>query len=218
MDSSWPLPTYAQIRNFLPADDHRALLQWVVEHEGRFRPAKLIGEEGSKGKLDPEFRTALTCRDFEEVRPMLEQRLRAALPELQQATGTTGEAPSLELELAAHGDGAHYKAHVDISYGAGRRPVGAGPGEDRVLSAVYYFYREPKGFSGGELRLFRFDVRPSAAGQAEADDHFDLEPLENSLVAFAPWVTHEVRNVHCPSGRFADYRFALNCWFCRKLP
>lgn len=148
---------------------------------------------------------------------MLEQRLRDALPALQKATGTSGEAPSLELELAAHGEGAHYKAHVDVSYGAGRRPVGAGPGEDRVLSAVYYFYREPKAFSGGELRLFRFDVRPSAADEAALDDHLDVEPLQNSLVAFAPWVTHEVRHVDCPSGRFADYRFALNCWFCRKL-
>jgi hypothetical protein len=23
--------------------------------------------------------------------------------------------------------------------------------------------------------------------------------------------------VSCPSGRFADYRFGLNCWFCREL-
>jgi Rps23 Pro-64 3,4-dihydroxylase Tpa1-like proline 4-hydroxylase len=217
MHASWPLPTFARFRNFLPAAEHQALLRWVLENENRFRPAKLIGEQGSRGKLDPEFRTALTCRDLDEVRPMLEARLRDALPVLQKATGTTGEAPSIELELAAHGEGAHYKPHVDISYGAGRQPVGAETGEDRVLSAVYYFYREPKAFSGGELRLFRFDVRPSAAAEAAPDDHIDLEPLQNTLVGFAPWVTHEVRPVDCPSGKFPDCRFALNCWFCRKL-
>ena len=217
MGSIWPLPHYAQIRNFLPAAEHRLVLDWVLRNEEQFRPAKLIAEHGSKGKLDPEFRTALTCRNLGAIRPMLERRLSDALPALQQATGTSGDAPSIELELAAHGDGAHFKPHVDISYGEGRRPAGAHPGEHRVLSAVYYLHKEPKAFKGGELRLYRFDVRPSVADESGVADHVDVEPLQNSVVAFPPWVTHEVRHVECPSNAFADYRFALNCWYCRKL-
>jgi Rps23 Pro-64 3,4-dihydroxylase Tpa1-like proline 4-hydroxylase len=27
---------------------------------------------------------------------------------------------------------------------------------------------------------------------------------------------HEVRPVACPSGRFEDHRFAVNCWLCRE--
>jgi Rps23 Pro-64 3,4-dihydroxylase Tpa1-like proline 4-hydroxylase len=48
----------------------------------------------------------------------------------------------------------------------------------------------------------------------EADAPFhDVEPLHNSLVVFPAWLPHEVLKVSCPSGRFADSRFAINCWF-----
>ena len=89
-------------------------------------------------------------------------------------------------------------------------------GQDRLLSAVLYFHREPKGFSGGELRLFRLNVRPDTK-PVEVADHLDLMPVRNSLVAFPSWVTHEVRPISCPSNRFEDFRFALNCWFCGTI-
>lgn len=85
-----------------------------------------------------------------------------------------------------------------------------------MLSAVYYFHALPKGFSGGQLRLFRFGADHTAA-QSELANHVDLEPVRNSLIAFPSWAYHEVRPVSCPSGDFADFRFALNCWYCRTL-
>jgi SM-20-related protein len=97
-----------------------------------------------------------------------------------------------------------------------RRDLGADSGEDRILSAVYYFYREPKAFFGGALRLYRLNLRPSTIS-AHTNDFIDVEPLQNSLVAFPSWTTHEVRPVSCPTGNFSDYRFALNCWFCRRI-
>jgi SM-20-related protein len=212
---AWPLPRVGRIADFLPTDEHRALLDWVLASEGRFRPAKVLGT-GPKGIVDAETRIALTSRDFGPLRSLLEQRLFGALPQLEQATGCKAGATSLEMELAAHGDGAHYKPHVDISTGEGRRVVGAKPGEDRVLSGVYYLHRHPKHFTGGALRLFRMHVRPSS-GPVGREDYIDLEPVDNSLIAFPSWTTHEVLTVRCPSGAFADYRFALNCWFCRRL-
>lgn len=96
------------------------------------------------------------------------------------------------------------------------RPIGASNGQDRVLSAVYYFYREPKGFSGGALRLYRFGARPAEAN-GDPSNWVDVEPHRNSLVAFPSFALHEVLNVDCPSGSFENFRFALNCWFCRTL-
>lgn len=213
----WPLPPYVQLPNFLPPAEHDALLDWVLAHESDFRPAKIFGESGgAKGLIEPEIRVGLTTRNIGPLRATLEQRLRDALPSLESGTGTRAAASSIELELAAHGDGAHYQAHLDISYGEGRKTAGAKPGEDRVLSAVYYFYREPKPFSGGELRLYRFNVRPKTQTVA-GGDFIDIEPLQNSIAAFPSWVLHEVRPVRCPGNAFADHRFALNCWFCRKL-
>ena len=79
----------------------------------------------------------------------------------------------------------------------------------RVISAVYYFYRLPKSFSGGVLRLH------SVAGGGEEGSFVDIEPTNDTLVFFPSWFPHEVLPVACPSGRFEDSRFTINCWFHR---
>lgn len=212
-----PLPPFARIFEFLPDAEHWELLNWVISIRDEFRPAMISkGRPRREARVDPERRIGLTTRRLGPLQKMLRERLLAALPELMQRTGTRGPPPtSLELELAAHPDGAFYGPHIDIPVGKGRQPSGAKAGEDRVLSAVYYFYGKPKAFSGGQLRLYSFGPTPGI-GEARRR-HVDIEPLRNSLVAFPSWAPHEVRPINCPSGDFPDYRFAVNCWYCRTL-
>ena len=122
----------------------------------------------------------------------------------------------VELELAAHGDGAHYQAHVDVLRGLDGKLLGKEYGEVRLLSAVYYFYSEPKAFTGGALRIYRMGLGAKEASNDPAN-YVDLQPVQNSLVVFPAWALHEVRPVSVPSGEFEHYRFALNCWFCASL-
>ena len=200
-----PLPPHAQLFDFLAESEHQLLLEWVLTDPGRFQPAGVTkGTLDSEDRLDRQQRVALTTRKLGPLEPMLSERLLAALPELMARTGTGGAPPSsLELELAAHGDGAFYRPHLDIPVGPKRKPVSGSPHEDRVLSAVYYFHALPKGFSGGQLRLFRFGADHSAA-QAKPANHVDFEPVRNSLIAFPSWTYHEVRPVSCPSGDFRE--------------
>jgi Rps23 Pro-64 3,4-dihydroxylase Tpa1-like proline 4-hydroxylase len=44
----------------------------------------------------------------------------------------------------------------------------------------------------------------------------DIEPVQNSLVAFHSWMRHEVRPVGIAGDRFRDNRFAINCWYQRR--
>ena len=137
------------------------------------------------------------------------------LPEIMAAAGYRGPEPrSLEFEITASGDGAHFAPHVDIPIGAGRRTLGKEKGEDRIISSVYYFHREPKGFSGGALRLYPFG---SDSSQASDDGSVAFEPVQNSLLVFPSFARHSVEPVRCPSSEFGDYRFGLNCFFCRRL-
>ena len=212
-----PLPPHGQFRDFLPEVEMAALLDWTLANENRFASARTNDRAGQNSSESLRERIALILRDLGPLDPLLRNRLLEALPEAIAAGGSSGTEPrSLELELTAYGDGAFYAPHVDIPLGPDRGSLGAAAGEDRVLSAVYYFYREPKGFSGGQLRLHRFGSGPGEEGEAGAD-HVDIEPITNSLAVFPSWARHEVRPVTCPSGRFADYRFALNCWYCRPL-
>jgi hypothetical protein len=133
-----PLPPYARIVDFLSQVEHQQLLDWAVSSRDRFRPATVSkGRPKREFRVDPERRIGLTTRKLGPLEAVLRERLLGALPELMAGTGTGGPPPtSLELELAAHGDGAYYRPHIDIPVGANRQPLGANPGEDRVLSAV----------------------------------------------------------------------------------
>ena len=210
-----PMPPHGQILDFLAEADRLALLDWAISHEREFRPAKVYRATEGRGSVDPRMRTALKLRNLGPLADVMRERLMAAFSQISAAASYGGPGiHSIEFELNAYGEGSHFAPHIDIPVGSGRQPLAGEEGQDRVVSAVYYFYEEPKGFSGGALRLYRFGVNPEHASQR---DVVDFDPVQNSLVAFPSWATHSVETVHCPSGRFSDYRFALNCWFCRPL-
>ena len=210
-----PLPPHLQLCGFLSDSEHKELLDWTLGNPHEFAPATITGKGGATGRIDPAQRIALVAPVPEPMVDRLNARFNDSFDEIAGAIGYSGPPPSsFEIQLAAHGDGAHYKPHLDVPLGEKRKPLGAAPGEDRVLSAVYYYHREPRGFSGGALRLHRFSADWDRT-DADPSSYVDVQPLDNSLVAFPSWAMHEVRPVSCPSGRFEDYRFALNCWFCR---
>jgi Rps23 Pro-64 3,4-dihydroxylase Tpa1-like proline 4-hydroxylase len=202
-----PLPPHHRYRDFLPAAELAALLGHTLASRDRFRPSTVGG-----GRLDHAIRRSERLRDIGSAEVAIRQRLAETLPDIRRRLGGRPfDLTLIELELAAHGEGAHFAPHIDLPVGPDRKPVsGDGVGtHDRIVSGVLYFHREPKCFSGGALRLHRFGAEPGAGG------HVDLEPEQNSLVVFPSWAMHEVREVRCPSGRFDDSRFALNVWFCR---
>lgn len=210
-----PMPPYGVLDGFLPDEDRDALLAWTIENRDTFEPAKVFTGPGGNEHVDPSRRSALKHYGIGRLEPVIRQRLLASLPEIMAASGYNGPEPrSIEFELNAYGDGAHFAPHIDIPLGVGRQTSGDQPGEDRVISAVYYFFREPKSFSGGALRLYRFGADHR---NCSPDDSVELEPTQNRLVVFPSWARHAVEPVRCEGNEFAGYRFALNCWFCRKL-
>lgn len=196
-----PVLPYLRVTDFLDPGEYAALFDWALANEARFGPAKLVGN-----LIKPEARLSLTLNDLGPSRPVLEAKLRAATPGWIKALRVTPFEPSaVELELAAHNDGAHFAQHVDMLLrGELKR-------NERMLSAVYYFHRQPKRFTGGALRLHRIGAQPG-------DEGIDMSPDDNSLIVFPSWGPHEVMPIACPSRQFADSRFAVNCWIHRARP
>lgn len=195
------LPPHRRIAEFMGSKRVEQLLERVIERKDEFVPTKVGNGDG--GNIIPHIRASLQLRDLGDLRPELEASFAAVLEEsVRQLRLSPVQLHNLELELVAHNEGAFYSEHIDTFTA---RPDAR---SDRALTGVYYFHRNPKGFDGGELRLHA--IAPAADG---ARAFTDIVPERDLFVLFPSWVPHEVRRVSCPSGAFADSRFALNCWY-----
>jgi SM-20-related protein len=192
------MPPYLVLRDFFDEGTVNDLLDYAVSHQSDFAPTQM----GSIGRVDPSFRDSMSLSNLGRFKRVLEEKILGLLPTLiAQLRVTPVDEPKLEIELVAHGDGAFYKRHIDINNAQ----------RGRILSAVYYFNAEPKAFTGGALRLH-------AIGGKEGENFVDIEPARNSLMVFLPWAPHEVLPINCPSKRFIDSRFSINCWINGKRP
>lgn len=196
------IPPYRVVPNFLGNDLIERLLAHAQARETEFVPTDVGNTDR---RINPEIRVSLVLRDFGDLREELIARFRAAMP---QAMADLRLAPfdlaRCEIELVAHGDGAFYRRHIDTITGMPDAK------SQRALTGVLYFHALPKGFGGGQLRLYAF---------AESGDYFvDIEPERDQLVLFPAWAPHEVMPISCPSGEFAQSRFAINCWYRRPNP
>ncbi len=195
------IPPYLVLRDFLAEETVAGLLDFAVVHEAAFAPT-MIGPPETR-KLNPYFRISVGMHDLGRFRPVLKAKMLGLVPELVAKLRTPPlESPQIEIELVAHNDGAFYKNHIDTQTAADRHDI-------RVLSGVYYFHAEPKAFGGGALRLY-------AIGDPQYNSFVDIEPEHNSLLVFPSWAPHEVMPISCPSRRFINSRFAINCWVRRR--
>jgi Rps23 Pro-64 3,4-dihydroxylase Tpa1-like proline 4-hydroxylase len=191
------LPPYLLLRDFLDEASVTGLFDYALAREAAFTPTGVGRSQVDASKPDRRF--SLRVRDLGPFGPILGTRVLGFVPDLTaRLGGTPVKAPDLELELVARPDGAFYKRHIDTELTSTRSHI-------RVLSAVYYFYRQPKAFSGGTLSLYAIPRIPNPK-------FHDIAPEHNSVVVFPAWAPHEVLPVSCPSRRSADSRFAVNCW------
>lgn len=208
-----PMPPSTTIDRFLDEKTHQELLSWTLQNANRFTPATVTNDDVTH--VHTAARDNLKLSDLGPLEAPIRQRMFAALPQLAQGLGCQfpGEA-MLELELTAYGDGAFYRAHTDSVLPGHLKDRRLAEPDPRLLSAVYYFHRQPKAFDGGSLRIYRW----GASDDADPNNYRDLEPADNRLAVFLSWTRHEVRPVTCPSRQFEDYRFAINCWYRAQVP
>lgn len=196
-----PLPHFI-IENFLEETLIERLWAHAVANEQAFEPTQVGSRK--EGHFDPEIRVSLVHRDFGKLQTELDALFRAVVPQaMSELSLSPFTLSACEIELVAHGDGAFYKRHIDTATNDPEAKT------QRVLTGVFYFHAQPKGFSGGQLRLHA--IAPPEAGGGFCD----IEPKHNRLVLFPAWAPHEVLPIICPSGAFEQSRFAINCWYRR---
>lgn len=184
---------YLQLDRFFERSDHSRLLNYVFDQAANFVPTTT-----SSGVMD--YRKSTILYQFDEFHDWMIDRVQTVLPIVFDALNITPFPVSqIEVQLTAHNDGHYYKIHNDS---------GSKDAATRIISYVYYFYQEPKGFSGGELRLYNWNLEQGD----DTDSFVTIEPTNNSIVFFPSHHLHEVLPVVCASRQFADSRFTLNGW------
>jgi Rps23 Pro-64 3,4-dihydroxylase Tpa1-like proline 4-hydroxylase len=86
--------------------------------------------------------------------------------------------------LSYYGNGDYYDAHVD----------------DSIFTAIMYAYKEPKRFSGGEIKLHSY-----IEGKVVT-----IEPYNNRLILFPSVTVHSVNPIVLDNDTGGDGRFAIS--------
>lgn len=190
---------YILLHDFLPPEEREALLAWTLASETRFNTRNI--EDAAANSVRKH-----TLDDLGPSAAVFSRRIHAEYAAwIQQLKVSAFELGRTELRIGAYNDGDRFSFHLDANY---RTP---GPETSRMLSAVYYYYRAPRGFSGGDIRLFDVGAGPGSEA-CEA-----IAPAQNMLLVFPSWVGHDVTRIGCPTRQFEDSRFAVNCWLHKAL-
>ena len=184
----------AQVPDVLSPDEHAQLLEFVRRNEQGFVGTTTSTKRGN-------YRESSVLYHFAPFEEMLRTKVRQLMPAVCEALKTPVCQGSIEVQLTAHNDNNFYKVHNDN---------GSADTAHRALTFVYYFHRQPKAFSGGELVVY--DHKVHNGYHYAADTYRVVEPMDNSIVFFASEEMHEVRMVSCPSLAFMDSRFTINGW------
>lgn len=186
---------YLRITDFLPIEEHDQLFEYVLQQEPNFVAAGVQA-------ADLTYRQARVLYSFPQFSEAMISLVELLLPDVLSQLGLPlFPLAQIEAQLTAYNDGNYYITHNDKD-----SPESA----SRQISYIYYLHRQPKPFSGGELRIY--DCKHEDNKYVVADSFQTIEPRDNSIVFFQSGYAHEILPVRCPSQAFADSRFTLNGW------
>ncbi|MBD2447845.1 2OG-Fe(II) oxygenase [Nostoc sp. FACHB-152] len=191
--------TYVQIDNFFSPNEYEKLIKYVLANKSNF-----VSTNTSTN--DKNYRRSMVLYSFPEFAELIVNKVQQIMPDVMSKLGMSPFPLSqIESQLTSHNDGNYYKIHNDN---------GSPDTATRELTYVYYFNREPKRFSGGELLIY--DSKVENNFYVKAESFKTIEPRNNSIVFFLSRYMHEVLPVRCPSKAFADSRFTINGWVRRE--
>jgi Rps23 Pro-64 3,4-dihydroxylase Tpa1-like proline 4-hydroxylase len=186
---------YIRIPDFLTQRENHELLEYAIRKEPDY--------QGSKVETTVrDHRQSRVVMRLDDLNIDFAARILEIVPDALNYFGfppMTAQKP--EMQLTTHNEGGYYRIHNDN---------GTASTASRVLTYVYYFYRQPIAFKGGQIRLY--DSRIEFGRSRPAGTFVEIKPENNMLLLFPSRVMHEVLPTYCSSRAFGDGRFTLNGW------
>jgi Rps23 Pro-64 3,4-dihydroxylase Tpa1-like proline 4-hydroxylase len=186
---------------FLSPEELAGLISFTLGSWRKFSPSEVLRYDGVS-LIDGKHRRSRVLFDLGPYHWLFHTRLLTFLPYvLARLMIRPFGVSSVEMQLTGTNHNEFFRPHTDND--------GVEKG-GRQITFVYFFHREPRGFGGGELRIFNTRTEPSHPVPYRL-----VCPLQNQVVFFQSSYLHEILPVVCPSGRFADSRFTVNGWYHR---
>lgn len=205
---------FTRLADFLTRQEQQSL--WSTTLAAGYLPARIGGDNVDSSRRSAAVARPLNSRSVKRwFVPKLRTALAAALVRLgPDCRGLRGEDVGdygFECDVTAHHAGDYYTCHADTM-----DPRDASHEEAwrsaRRISYVYYFHRQPRRFSGGDLLLYDTDYD---AGKTSMRAYTRLPVADNTVVLFPSNSYHEITKVLPTDGEtlaFADGRFTVNGW------
>ena len=119
---------YRVINEFLGTETNSQLYAYVLARESSFKQSTI----GKFAEHNPKLRISRLLSDLGPFKQLIEQRVLGLVPEFIAQLGLMPFTPTgVEIEAAAHGEGAFYRRHIDLFTAAERNEEA-----DRLISLV----------------------------------------------------------------------------------
>jgi hypothetical protein len=194
---------FVSLENFL-VDGRPKLLEFVLANEQAFQRSTIVPPHADEPVVDDRARRSQTLDNLAEWQQVFDEKIREVIaPVLTRLNHQGFPLGRIEMQATASGDGDYFRLHRDGDNAS-----------TREISFVYFFFNEPRHFSGGELRIF--DNERTREGElAPTDLSQTLSPRQDLIVFFPSRNEHEILPVRVPTQAFAESRFTINGWIHR---
>ena len=189
------------IDNFLNTKEFQIIQNTLINKYHLFRDSEVVMEDETVVNEDLRSSQSISPTHFPETEKLILRKIENLHPHLfNHLEIKKFNYSKIEMQLSRYRDGDYFKLHQDQKIG--------NPTENRMITFVYYFYKEPKTFEGGDLHLHD----TSSDGQNYRMSYTLYEPKHNSIILFPSNTYHKVGGVKSiQSGPF-DGRFTINGW------
>ncbi|MEB3342013.1 2OG-Fe(II) oxygenase [Okeania sp.] len=190
-----------QIYNFLEFLELEVALKVAIKNQDNFTDSSVHNKSTNQVN---KFRQSLVLHHkfYSELAKSIQKKVLKILPSvLERLNHPNFSVSNIVIQLTAHNDGCFYTIHSDAN---------TEMTATRKMTYVYYFYQQPKSFSGGELVIYETKVQGN--NLFKHNDFKVIEPHNNSIIFFPSRYLHEVLPVSCPTKEFEHSRFTFNGW------
>ena len=192
---------FVMLDEFLVAEEWAGLMQYVSDHRDDFCATGIVSGNGSH-QVDLDYRRSSVLFDVGGYRDIFVQRILVHLPRVLSGLNYPEFLVSeIEVQLTATKHGEFFRRHNDN---------GADSLRGRLISFVYFFYREPRPYGGGEVCIY--DTSFEGGGCQTTGHCTVITPMQNQILFFVSDYLHEVRPVESASTDIFDSRFTVNGW------